>query len=138
MKNILQFELYTDNLNKFSFEELNDELEEILSLSVITPTHLNNEKIVSRFIRACKNLRSEKLSTDGYIIILIGYARSRFRDFESYLRIVVVLDDHDIQVILKPCNSIFFTYEITPGIYSIKDVSEAVYTMGDHEGTFTN
>ena len=133
-----RFGLYTDNLDKFSSEELKDELEEILSLSVITSKHLNNEKIGPRFIQAYENLRSEKLSPDGYIIILMGYARSPFRDFGSYLRIVVGMDDHDIQLILKPCNSNFVTYEITPGIYSIEDVSEAVYTMGDHEGTFTN
>ena len=26
-------------------------------------------------------------------------------------------------------------YELSPGIYTIKDISEAVYTMGDHKGT---
>ena len=82
-----------------------------------------------------KKVGLEKSSTDGCIILLMGYARSPFRDFESYLRIVVGLDEGDIQLILKQNNSNFVTYELSPGIYTIKDISEAVYTMGDHEGT---
>ena len=65
----------------------------------------------------------------------MGYARSPSRDFESYLRIVARLDEDDIQLTLKQNKSVFVTYKIKPGIYSIKDISEAVYTMGDHEGT---
>ena len=52
----------------------------------------------------------------------MGYARSRFRDFESYLRIVVGLDEDDIQMILKQHNSNFVTYELTHGIYSIEEI----------------
>ena len=65
----------------------------------------------------------------------MGNARSLFRDLESYLRIVVGLGEEDIQLTLKQYISIFVTYWITPGFYSIKEKSEAVYTMGDHEGT---
>ena len=56
----------------------------------------------------------------------MGYARSPFRDFESYLRMVVRLDEDDIHLILKQYNSSLTTYEISPGIYTIKDISEAV------------
>ena len=49
-------------------------------------------------------------------------------------RFAVDLDEDDIQLILKQHNSTFITYEIAPGIYSITDISEAVYTFGDHEG----
>ena len=38
-------------------------------------------------------------------------------------------------MILKQYNSYFVTYEIPPGIYTLKDISEVVYTKGDHEGT---
>ena len=65
----------------------------------------------------------------------MGYARSPFRDFESYLRIVVGLIEDDIQLFLKQYNSNFVTYKIKPGIYSIKDIAEFVYTMGELEGT---
>ena len=68
-------------------------------------------------------------------MLLMDYGRSPFRDFESYLRIVVALDEDDIQLVLKQYISIFVTYELSPGIYSTNDISEVVHTMGDHERT---
>ena len=65
----------------------------------------------------------------------MGYARSLFREFESYLRIVVGSDENDFQLIFKQYSSNFVTYGLSPGIHTIKCISEAVYTMGDHEGT---
>ena len=65
----------------------------------------------------------------------MGYARSPFRNFESYLRNVDGLDEDDIQLILKQYISNFVTYELTPGIYSIQDISKVVFSKGDHEGT---
>ena len=62
----------------------------------------------------------------------MGYARSPFRAFESYLRIVVALDKEDIQLNLKQYNS---NCDLFPRIYTVKGVSETVYTMGDHDGT---
>ena len=38
-------------------------------------------------------------------------------------------------MILNYYNSNFVTYETALGIYSIKDISEGVYPLGDHEGT---
>ena len=80
-------------------------------------------------------LRSEKSSTHGYIIFLMGYARSPFRDFESYVRIVVGLEEDNIQLILKQYNEKFVTYELDPANYTIEDLQKAVYPLGDHEGT---
>ena len=73
-----KFELYTDNFDKFSFEELKDELEEIFNISDIKPYHLEHEAVGPRIIQAYRKLRSEKSSTDGYIILLMGDARSPF------------------------------------------------------------
>ena len=68
-------------------------------------------------LEAYKELRSETSSTYGYFVSKTGYARSLFRDFESYLRIVVGLDEDDIKLILKQYNSNFVTYGLLPGIY---------------------
>ena len=65
----------------------------------------------------------------------MGYARSPFRDSESYLRIVVGLDEGDIQLVLQQSKLWLITYEIPLDIYTIQDILEVVYTMGDHEGT---
>ena len=67
-------------------------------------------------------------------MLLIDYARSPFREFESYLRIVVALDEDDIQLFSKQYISNFITSEKPPGNHSILDISEVIYTMGDHEG----
>ena len=64
-----KFEFYTDTFDEFSFAELKDEVEEILSYSDITPSPLQYEKIGPRNIRSYKKLGSEKSSTDGYFII---------------------------------------------------------------------
>ena len=63
----------------------------------------------------------------------MGYARSPSRVFESYLRIVIGLDD--IHLILKQYNAHCVNYELDPGTYTIEDLQEAVYISGDHEGT---
>ena len=73
--------------------------------------------------------------TDGYYMFLIGYARSRFGDFESYLRMVIGLDENDFQLLLKQNISNFVTYELDPGIYTIQDLQEAVHPFRDHERT---
>ena len=39
-----KFELYTEKFDEFSFEDIKVELEESLSFSDITPTHLQKEK----------------------------------------------------------------------------------------------
>ena len=62
----------------------------------------------------------------------MGYARSPVRDFENYFRMLIGLDDKKIQLTLKHYNSCFITYEIPTGIYTSKDISEAIYKMGDH------
>ena len=77
----------------------------------------------------------ETSTTGGFTVLLKDYARSPFRDFESYLTTVVGLDKEDIELKLKQYNSNFVTYELTLGICSVKDIAKAVYTMGDHEGT---
>ena len=130
-----KFELYTDTFDEFSFEELKDEVEEILNISNITDDHLEDETLAPRIAETYWKLRSDKTSYDGYTILLTGYANSSFRDFESYLRIFVGLEEDDIQLILKQYNEKFLTYELDPGNYNIEDIQKAVYFLGDHEGT---
>ena len=125
----IKFELYRDTSDKFGFLELKDEVEEILNISHTTNGPLDDEILGPRFIDEFIKLSSEKKNTVGYMILLLGYARSLFRDFESYLRFVVRLDEEDIQLILKEYNSHFITYELTPGIYSIQDFSDTIPTF---------
>ena len=124
---INKFELHRDTSDKFGFLELKDELEEILDISHITNKHLDDEILGPHIIDEYIKLSTEKRNSDGYMILLYGYTRSRFREFESCLRIVIGLDEKDIQLILKEYNSHFITYELPPGIYSIQDISDTIY-----------
>ena len=107
-----KFELYRDMTAKFGFIELKDELEEILNISHITIEHLDDEILGPRIIDEYIKLSNEKKNSDGYMILLLGYSASPFRDFESYLRLIVGLDEEDIQLILKEYNSHFFYLRI--------------------------
>ena len=127
-----KFEINRDSSNKFGFLELKDELEEILNVSHISKEHLEGEILRPRIIDEFFKLSNEKKNSDGYMILLLGYSRSRFRDFESYLRIVVGLDAENIQLSSKQYNSQFITFELTPGIYTIQDISDAVHTFAGH------
>ena len=93
------FELYTDIFDEFLFPELKDEVEKILNNPNITDDHLEDEILGPQIAKTYWELRSDKSSQDGYIIILIGYGRSLFWDFESYLRIVIGLEEDNIQLI---------------------------------------
>ena len=130
-----KFELYRDMSAKFGFLELKDELEDILDISHITNKHLNDEIIGPRIFDEFIKLSNEKKNSDGYMILLLSYSASSFRDFESYLRLVVGLDEEDFQLILKEYNSHFITYELSPGIYTIQDISDAIQTFSGHEET---
>ena len=110
-----KFKLYTDTFDEFSFLELKDEFEEILNIPNITDSHLEDETLAPRIIETYWKLGSDKSSHDGYILLLMGYARSPFRDFESYLRIVIGLEEDNIRLILKQYNGKFITYELEPG-----------------------
>ena len=68
-------------------------------------------------------------------MVLLAYAKSPFRDFETDLRIVVRLDEEDIQLFLKEYSSLFITYELPPGTYSIQDILDTINTFSGHMET---
>ena len=54
---------------------------------------------------------------------------SVFQDFKSILRTQFDLVEHDIKLVLDESKSSFITYEITPGLYTFKDVSETFFNI---------
>ena len=127
-----KFEIYRDTPTKLHFLDLKDELEEILGIPRIIRDHLLDDETASRIIDEYHKLSQEKKNSDGYTILLLNYSRSQFRNFETYLRIRVGLDEEDIQLVLKEYNSHFITYELSPGIYTIKDISDVFQTFSGH------
>ena len=47
-------------------------------------------------------------------------------DFESFLRTEIDLVEDDIRLVLDQYTLSFITYELEPGIYTFKDLSEAL------------
>ena len=70
------------------------------------------------------------MKTEQYMNIIAGYVGSVFQDFESYLRKKVdLIEDDKNKLVLDKYNSSFITYELQPGIYIFKDISEALFNI---------
>ena len=65
----------------------------------------------------------------GYVNLLAGYHSSVIQDLETYLRTENDLLEDAIRLVLDNYISSFITYEIEPGIYTIKDISESVFNI---------
>ena len=58
--------------------------------------------------------------------ILARYFSSMLQDFESYLRIEVDLVEDDIRLILDENKSNFLNFELLPGFYTFKNISQVL------------
>ena len=123
-----KFELYkfTDSkVGGISYEKVWDENEKDLGITDITATDLQDYIIGPINIQEYRKLR-KRMNNDKYLSILAVYNRSIFRDFESFLGTAVDLVEDDIRLVLVEYNSSFITYELEPGFYTFKDLSEAL------------
>ena len=79
---------------------------------------------------------TKNLKDDKYMYILSGYSSSIFQDFERFRRTEDDLIEDDIKLVLDEYNSSFITYEISPGIYTFKDISEILlnFLQSEYEG----
>ena len=81
--------------------ELKDGLEEIFNNTDITPKHLQDEKIGPLIFESYRKLISGKSTTDAYLLLSTNYSGSPFRDFESYLGVLVGPDEDDTEILRK-------------------------------------
>ncbi len=72
---------------------------------------------------------TKRMNDEQYMNILAIYISSVFQDFESFLRTRIDLVEDDIKLVLDEYNSSFNNYEIQPGIYTVKDISEALFNI---------
>ena len=70
---------------------------------------------------------TKRMNDEQYMNILAIYTSSVFQDFESFLRTQIDLVEDDIKLVLDEYNSSFITYKLEPGIYSYRDLSEALF-----------
>ena len=132
----------TEEINKFdlykfpdektggdTYEKVRDEIERDLNIEDITAADLLDEIIGPIIIEEYKKQVTKRMTVEEYMNILEIYTRSVFQDFESFLRTQIDLIEDDIKLVLDEYNSSFNTYELEPGIYTFKDISEALFNI---------
>ena len=67
------------------------------------------------------------MNDEQYMNILAIYTSSVFQDFESLLRTQIDLIEPDVKLVFDEYNSSFITYELETGIYSYREISEALF-----------
>ena len=127
-----KFQLYKfpdEKSGGISYTKVRDEIERDLDISDITAVDLQDDIIAPIIIEEYKKQVTKRKEDGGYMKILAGYVSSVFQDFESYFRTEVDLVQDDVKLVLDEYNSSLVTYELNPGIYTFKDISEALFNI---------
>ena len=125
-----KFELYKFPYEKaggVTYEKVRDEIEKDLDISDITAADLQDDIIGPIIFEDYREQVTKRMKDEQYMNILAIYTSSVFQDFESFLRTQIDLVEDDIKLVLDEYNSSFITYELEPGIYSYKEISEALF-----------
>ena len=104
-----------------------------MDISDITDADLQDDIIAPIIIKEFKEQVTKRMKDGQYMKIIAGYVSSVFQDFESYIRTEVDLVEDDVKLVLDEYNSSFITYELEPGIYTFKDISEALFNILQHK-----
>ena len=127
-----KFELYKfpdKKAGSITYEKVRDEIEKGLDIEDITAEDLQDDIIGPIIIEEYEEQVTKRMNDEQYLNILAIYTSSVFQDFESFLRTQIDLVEDDIKLVLEEYNSSFITYELEPGIYTFKDISEALFNI---------
>ena len=127
-----KFELYkfpAEKAGGVTYIKVRDEIEQDLGIEDIKAADLQDEIIGPIIIEEYKKQVTKRTKNEQYMNILATYTSSVFQDFKSFLRTQIDLVEDDIKLVLDEYNSSFITYEIEPGIYTFKDISEALFNI---------
>ena len=127
-----KFELYKfpdEKAGGVTYEKVRDEIEKDLDIEDITAEDLQDNIIGPIIIEEYEEQVTKRMNDEQYMNILAFYTSSVFQDFESFLRTQIDLVEDDIKLVLDEYNSSFITYELEPGIYTFKDISEALFNI---------
>ena len=116
-----------------TYEKVRDEIEKDLDIEDITAEDLQDDIIRPIIIEEYEEQVTKRMNDEQYMNILAFYTSSVFQDFESFLRTQIDLVEDDIKLVLDEYNSNFITYELEPGIYTFKDISEALFNIFQSE-----
>ena len=100
-----------------------------MGTSDITASDLQDDIIGPVVFEEYKNQVTTRMEDDKFMRILAIYFNSIFQDFETLLRTEVDQVEDDIRLVLDEYNSSFITYAFQPGIFTFKDISEALFNV---------
>ena len=98
-----------------------------MDISDITATDLQDDLIAPNIIAEYREQVSKRMKDEQYLNILAIFTSSVFQDIESFLRTQIDLIEDDVKLVLDEYNSSFITYELEPGNYSYREISEALF-----------
>ena len=127
-----KFQLYKfpdEKAGGVTYEKVRDEIETDLDIEDITAEDLQDDIIGPIIIEEYEEQVTKRMNDEQYMNILALYTISVFQDFESFLRTQIDLVEDDIKLVLEEYNSNFITYELESGIYTFKDISEALFNI---------
>ena len=127
-----KFKLYKypdEKIGGLTYTKVRDEIERDLDISDITDEDLQDDIIAPIINKEYEEQVTKRMEDGQYMNILGIYTNSVFQDFESFLRTQIDLVESDIKLVLDEYNSNFITYELTPGIYNFKDISDGLYNV---------
>ena len=127
-----KFKLYKfpdEKAGGITYEKVRDEIEKDLDIKDITAADLQDDKKGPIIIEEYREQVKNRMEDEQYMNILAICTTSVFQDFESFLRTQIDLVEDDIKLVLDEYNSSFITYELEPGIYTFKDISEALFNI---------
>ena len=125
-----KFELYKfpdEKAGGVTYEKVRDEIEKDLGNEDITAADLQDEIIAPILNEEYKEQVTKRMNDEQYMNVLAIYTGSVFQDFESFLRTQIDLVEDDIKMVSDEYNSSFITHELEPGIYSYREISEALF-----------
>ena len=112
-----------------TYEKVRDEIGRDLDISDITAADLQDDIIGPIIIEEYRDQVTKRIKDGEYMNIVAGCVVSVFQHFESFLRTQIDLIEDDVKLVLDEYNSSFITYELEPGIYTFKDISEALFNI---------
>ena len=127
--NFQLYKLPDEKAGGVTYEKVRAEIEKDLDIEDITAEGLQDDIIGPIIIEEYKKQVTKRMNDEQYMNILARYTSSVFQDFESFLRTQIDLIEDDVKLVLDEYNSSFITYELEPGIYTFKDISEALLNI---------
>ena len=127
-----KFKLYKfpdEKAGGVSYERVRDEIVKDLDISSITDADLQDDIVGLVAIKECKEQVSKRMEDEQYMRMLSSCTSSVFQDIETFLRAQIDLVEYNVRLVLDEYNSSFVTHINTPGIYTFKDLHEALFNI---------